>query len=239
MEKTPPFLPFPLMQMAEIAARNSLPYIVDASQTAGSELIEFDKLGLAALACSGHKSLFGDQGCGILVVGTNTKIAPLIFGGTGSQSESAEMPEFLPDALESGTQNTAAIAALAAGIDYLEQVGRETIRRHKCQLADYLRKELANIAGVKIHGATVTDERSNVVSFTIEGTDSSEIAWRLDDEYGIAARSGLHCAPWAHRTLGTLSTGAIRLSPGWFNTATEIEAVVAAVRKLSRGCVVG
>jgi len=225
---------FPISQLAAIATRYSLPVIVDASQTAGSELIEFDKLGLAALACSGHKSMFGAQGSGILAISAAAKIPPLIYGGTGSQSESAEMPDFLPDALESGTQNTVAIATLAAGIEFVEQVGRETMRRHKCQLADYLRSELANVSGVKIHGATLVDERTNVVSFTIDGADSGEIAWQLDAEYGIAVRAGMHCSPWAHRTLGTTQSGTIRLSPGWFSTATDVEVVIAAVRELSR-----
>ncbi|MFA6075836.1 MAG: aminotransferase class V-fold PLP-dependent enzyme [Negativicutes bacterium] len=226
-------LVFPLKQLAAIAVRYSLPFIVDAAQTAGSELIEFDKLQLAAMVCSGHKNLFGVQGCGLLAVGKNCKIAPLIFGGTGSQSESAEMPDFLPDALESGTQNAAAIATLAAGLEFIDKIGRETIWRHKIKLADYLRSELAAIIGLNIHGATADDERTNVVSCTVNNCDSGEIAWRLDDEYGIAVRPGMHCSPWAHRALGTLQTGTLRFSPGWFNTELEMEQVVEAVRKLS------
>ncbi|MEI6284965.1 MAG: aminotransferase class V-fold PLP-dependent enzyme [Bacillota bacterium] len=224
---------FPLSELAAIAARYKLPYIVDASQTAGSELIEVDQLELAALACSGHKNLYGAQGCGVLAVGKNRVIKPLLFGGTGSQSESAAMPEYLPDALESGTQNTAAIATLAAGIDFIETTGREVIHKHKAKLADFLRRELANIANVKIHGATIKDERTNVVAFTVKSLDCGEIAWRLDDAFGIAVRPGLHCSPWAHQTLGTLQTGTIRMSPGWFNTAAEMEAVVEAVRILA------
>ena len=225
---------FPLAELAAIAARYQRPYIVDASQTAGSELIECDQLGLAALACSGHKNLFGAQGCGILAVGKNAVIKPLLFGGTGSQSESAEMPDYLPDALESGTQNTAAIATLAAGIDFIETIGREVIHKHKALLSDYLRRELANIANVNIQGATASDARTNVVAITVKGLDCGEIAWRLDDAYGIAVRPGMHCSPWAHRVLGTLQTGAIRLSPGWFNTEAEMAAVVDAVRALAR-----
>lgn len=224
---------FPLERLAEIAARHAVPLIVDASQTIGSEPIDCAALKIAALAGSGHKNLFGVQGCGLLAVGETARIKPLIFGGTGSLSESAAMPDYLPDALESGTQNTAAIAALAAGVDFITTIGQETILKRKHQLSDYLRSELPTINSVRIHGATVGEPRTNAVAFTIAGCDSSEAAWRLDEEFGIAARPGLHCSPWAHRTLGTLKTGTVRLSPGWFNTEVELEYLLAVVKKIS------
>lgn len=221
----------PIARIGELTARYGGLFIVDAAQTAGVENIDVDKMNIDMLAFSGHKGLFGPQGTGGLYIRDGISLTPLRYGGTGSQSEYDVQPDFLPDRLESGTPNTPGIAGLLAGVRFILATGREKIRSKEMILAHKLLKGLSDMAGVTVYGLS-DQERTAVVSFNITGADSGEIAHLLDSEFSIACRAGLHCAPWAHNAIGTLKTGTIRFSPGFFNTESEIEQALGAVRMI-------
>ncbi|MCX7779391.1 MAG: aminotransferase class V-fold PLP-dependent enzyme [Negativicutes bacterium] len=224
----------PVQAAGELARRHGAVMIVDAAQTAGIEPIDVASMAIDVLAFSGHKGLLGPQGTGGLYVRPGLNIKPLRFGGTGSLSESDRQPDFLPDCLESGTANTPGIAGLAAGVRFILATGIEAICAWERRLAGMLFQGLAEIPGVSVLGPTDPNLRTAVVAFTLGNMDSSLLSYRLDEEYGIISRGGLHCAPWAHQTLGTTATGAVRLSPGWFTTEAEIAAALKAVRALAR-----
>jgi cysteine desulfurase/selenocysteine lyase len=223
----------PLAAIGTMARAAGALFIVDAAQTAGAEPIDVAAMGIDVLAFSGHKSLLGPQGTGGLYVREGLAVEPLRHGGTGSQSESDCQPLFYPDRLESGTPNTPGIAGLLAGIRYINKQGLDNIRTAEKRLTEALLHGLANIPGVRAYGPPPGEPRAAVVSFTVSGRDSGEIAHILDRDHGIACRGGLHCAPWAHRTLGSLATGAVRFSPGCFTTAADIDAALAAVATIA------
>jgi cysteine desulfurase / selenocysteine lyase len=217
----------PLAQLAHCLV------LVDAAQTAGVYPIDVSKQGIDLLAFSGHKGLFGPQGTGGLYVDPKIELQPLCFGGTGSQSELEEQPEFYPDHLESGTQNMPGIAGLAAGVQVVLEQGVAAIYYKEQILSEKLRAGLSKISGVQLLGEGKVPHTS-VVSFVIEGKDSSLVGYLLEKEYHIICRSGLHCSPWAHQVLGTLQSGAVRFSPGLFTTDSEIRAAIEAVDAISR-----
>jgi cysteine desulfurase family protein len=223
----------PICEVGKLAAHYGAVFIVDAAQTGGVEEIQAQQFGIDLLAFSGHKGLFGPQGTGGLYVRDGLKITPLRYGGTGSLSESDIQPEFMPDRLESGTPNTPGIAGLLAGVKFVQDTGRETIRAWEAQLSNQLITGLKTINGVTLYGPKQHSARTAVVSFIIDKWDSGALAHHLDQEFGIACRAGLHCAPWAHQTIGTLRTGTVRFSPGYFNTVAEIEEAIQAVRMLT------
>jgi cysteine desulfurase family protein len=223
----------PIHQVGKLAARYGAVFIVDAAQTGGVEEIQAQEFGIDLLAFSGHKGLFGPQGTGGLYVRDGLKITPLRYGGTGSLSESDVQPEFMPDRLESGTPNTPGIAGLLAGVKFIQDTGRQTIQAWETQLSNQLITGLKTINGVTLYGPEQQSARTAVVSFIIDKWDSGALAHHLDKEFGIACRAGLHCAPWAHQTIGTLRTGTVRFSPGYFNTAEEIKEAIQAVQTLT------
>ena len=194
-------------------------------------------MGIDLLAFTGHKELMGPTGTGGLILGENvdpSEIEPLIRGGTGSQSELEEQPEFLPDKFESGTANTAGIAGLKAGIEWVKKKGLEEIRDHSRKLTKALVSGLSEVRGIKVYGTMDADKSVSVVSFTLTGKRVSEIGLRLDEEYGILSRVGLHCAPAAHRTIGAFPEGTVRLAPGVFTTMSDIQEVMQAISKVVR-----
>lgn len=219
----------PVAQVGQLARRRGTLLIVDAAQTAGKEDLDTETMCIDILAFSGHKSLFGPQGTGGLFVRSGIEIKPLRYGGTGSLSESDVQPDFMPDMLESGTVNTPGIAGLSAGVAYILETGLQTIRQKEMYLSNLLRQGLSDIAGVTLLGPVDPTERTAVVSFTVNGLDSSMTSYQLDENYGIISRGGLHCAPWAHKTIGTLASGALRLSPGYFNTEQDIKQALSAI----------
>lgn len=223
----------PLADIGQMARDAGALLIVDGAQTAGVEDINVEKMGISALAFAGHKGLLGPQGTGGLYVRDGLAVSPLRFGGTGSQSESDIQPSFYPDRLESGTSNTPGLAGLLAGVKFIRETGLDKIQKKERELTDLLLNGLNKIAGVTTYGPPAGKARTAVVSFTIKGRDSGEIGFLLDREYGIACRAGLHCAPWAHRTIGTLQTGTVRFSPGYFTTRMEIDESLAAVKELA------
>ncbi|HPJ94765.1 MAG TPA: aminotransferase class V-fold PLP-dependent enzyme [Deltaproteobacteria bacterium] len=225
----------PISDIGAIARDRGIIFCVDAAQTAGAVPIHISQQCIDLLAFSGHKSLYGPQGTGGLYIGPGLEkeITPLMMGGTGSRSEFEEQPDFLPDKYESGTPNAPGIAGLGAGVRFVLDTGVETLRKKEIALSRQLINGLSDIQGVRMYGVGDALRQTPVVSFTIDGTSPSEAALILDEDFGIMSRPGLHCAPSAHRTIGTFPEGTIRLSPGFFNTAFEVAYTLEAVAQIA------
>ncbi|MFH7326510.1 aminotransferase class V-fold PLP-dependent enzyme [Desulfurivibrio sp. C05AmB] len=220
--------------LAEIAARKGQArLLVDAAQSAGHLPLAVDEAGIDLLAFTGHKGLFGPTGSGGFVMAADLPLRPLRMGGTGSNSEQENQPDFAPDCYEAGTPNTLGIAALAAGIRFINRVGLAAIARHEQDLTDRLLVGLAAISGITLYGPPRELPRCPVVSLRLAGCAVSELALRLEREFGIMARAGLHCAPAAHRSLGTFPEGTLRLSLSWFNSREEVDSCLAALARLA------
>lgn len=221
-----------LENIVKAAKALDLLVIVDAAQTAGVFPIQMEAWGIDLLAFPGHKGLLGPQGTGGLCIMPGIDLEPLRYGGTGSQSESELQPLCLPDRFESGTPNTPGIAGLAAGVEYIHQFGQAKIEAHERMLTQQLMEGLAGLKGVRLMGPPIGESRAAVLSLTVDGMEVAEMGFLLDKAFNIAVRTGLHCAPLAHRRSGTFTTGTVRLSPGIFSTETEIKEVVAAITQL-------
>lgn len=215
-----------------VCRKNNIIFMVDAAQSAGTHDINVSEQPIDILCTSGHKGLYGPQGCGILYLKPGLEITPLRLGGTGSQSESLSQPEMRPDKYESGTLATPAIAALGTAIEYIKPRIKE-IREREIFLTQCLNEGLRNIKGVTVYGEDKM--RSNVLSFNIEDMSSSAVANILDKNYSVAVRAGLHCAPLIHRYLGTFETGAVRASLGMFNNIREVYTFLKAVEDIAAG----
>ena len=219
-----------VLPVAAVAqAVSPVPVLVDAAQTAGSLPIDFGEMGAAALVASGHKGLLGPPGIGALLLAPWFDIEPLVRGGTGSRSESHEMPEHLPDRLEAGTANSAGAAGLGASCAWIRKRTVEAIHEHGQQLSQRLVDGLSGTPGILLHGWNAENPRVSIVSFTMRGKDNGELAAWLDRKHGIMVRAGLHCAPSAHQRLETFPNGTIRVGIGPFNTESDIDALIAAV----------
>lgn len=225
----------PVAEIAPLAHRAGALLLIDAAQTAGVLSLDTAEMGIDLLAFTGHKGLLGPPGIGGLVIGDRVDTAqlePLIMGGTGSQSEQEEQPEYLPDKFESGTPNIVGIAGLRAGIHWITERGVENIRAKEMELAGMLMDGLKNISGVKLYGTGDIGRSTAIVSITVENRAVSEIGLALDEEYGIMARVGLHCAPAAHRTIGSFPDGTVRLAPGVFTTREDIDRTIQAISRV-------
>jgi len=224
-----------VLPVKEVAAlKGSVPLLVDAAQTAGVMPIDVQRDGIDFLAFTGHKSLWGPTGTGGLYIRPGLQPAPLRFGGTGSLSEKEEMPDFLPDCYESGTLNMTGIAGLLAGLEEVERAGLPAIREHEKLLTGKLLEGLKTIDGITIYGTCDPDRQTATVSFNIEGLTSSDITGELDRRFNIMTRSGLQCAPAAHRTIGTHPVGTVRVSMGWFNTVQEVDYLIESLAEITR-----
>jgi len=227
----------PVAEIASIAHQAGALLLVDAAQTAGAIAIDMKAMGIDLLAFTGHKELQGPPGIGGLVIGDNvdvSKIEPLMRGGTGSRSESEEQPDDLPDKFESGTANLVGIAGLGAGLRWIMDRGIDEIRDHMKKLGQTLIDGLSAISEVKVYGALDPERSVGIVSFTVTGKHVSEIGLRLDEEYEVLSRVGLHCAPAAHKTIGSFPEGAVRLAPGFFTTMDDIREAIQAISKVVR-----
>jgi cysteine desulfurase family protein len=211
----------PVDRVSRLCMEHGIPLLLDAAQTAGMQPIRTKDWNLGMLACSGHKALLGPPGLGILYLRPDLDVFPLIEGGTGSRSEETLQPEYCPDRYESGTPNLPGIAGLAAGLDFISQKGLDRIRRHELHLASVLEQRLAELPGVRVFSPEIRG--TGTVSFTIRGLNPADAGYLLDEGFDIAVRTGLHCAPLAHQTLGSFPEGAIRVSPGYSTTIEEIE----------------
>ena len=220
----------PVEQIAALCRRAGVPLIVDASQAAGSVGLDFDKLGCAFAAMPGHKGLLGPQGTGVLLC-RQEDVPPLLFGGTGSVSREADMPEFLPDRLEPGTHNVPGIAGLLAGVRWLQKRTCADVLDHERTLLDAFAEALGGESRVRMFRAADRSVQAGVLSLQLAGLDCEEAANRLAAR-GVAGRAGLHCAPLAHRTAGTLEEGAVRFSFSPFNTRDEVLRAARAVRDI-------
>lgn len=224
----------PVAEIGAVARSYGLLFLVDAAQTAGCIPLAVEALGVDLLAFAGHKGLFGPPGTGGLYVGERAELRSLREGGTGSASESTEHPSELPARLEAGTHNSVGLAGLAAGVRFIRETGLETIRAHEQTLTQMLWDGLAEIPGVRLYGPPDARQRTSVVSFNLDGHEPVEVAAVLDSVFDIAVRPGLHCAPLAHKTLGTFPHGTVRISPGYLNTEADIHAAIQAVASIVR-----
>lgn len=227
----------PVAKVGHIARRHDLLLLVDAAQTAGAYPIDVQADAVDLLAFTGHKSLYGPMGTGGLVIGERVnpaRLKPLKRGGTGSRSEREEQPDFLPDMCESGTLNAVGLAGLADGIRWVREQGVEAIRAHEMALSQQLIDGLRAVPGVTVYGGLDATRQTATVSFNIVGMEPSEVGLRLDEEYDIMCRVGLHCAPAAHKTLGTFPVGTVRFGLGAFNIPDQVEAALEAADQLAQ-----
>ena len=209
----------PVEEMAVLCRNAGVPFLLDASQSAGILPVRMDVLQAAFIAMPGHKGLYGPQGTGLLLC--NHQVSPLLYGGTGSLSKLQTMPDMLPDRLESGTHNMPGIAGLLEGIRYVQRTGVEKIAAHERRLTAQAVELLRNTEGIRLFWCDGFRHQTGVLSFIVEGIDCEEMGEAMASR-GIALRAGLHCAPLAHRTVGTLKTGTIRFSPSAFNTSAQV-----------------
>ena len=227
----------PIDKVGDFCKQRGLLFIVDSAQSAGVFPINMQQLHIDALAFTGHKGLLGPQGIGGFVLREHmvTKLTPLIVGGTGSLSHTEKTPRFMPDKFEAGTLNLPGIMGLAAGVSWLKERGLASIRAHELALTEQL---LAGLQGLeqqgllRIFGRKDLKQRTSVVSIAGTQLDIAMLAHKLNVEYGIATRVGLHCAPNAHKTLGTYPTGTLRFSMGWHNNEADIDAAIKALREV-------
>ena len=221
-------------EISKICSFKNVPLILDASQAAGIIDIDFKRLNLSALCMPAHKGLLGPQGLGILMISDklSEKVKPVILGGTGSISDKLFMPEFLPDKFEPGTLNLPGIIGLNHALKFIKEIGIKNIKDHELDLTEEFIKEIEEIDGINIVGPKNVKERVGVVSLDFIGRDNSDIAYRLDSEYGIMTRCGLHCAPLAHESLNTFPRGTVRFSFGYFNTKDDVRKAVDAIKEI-------
>lgn len=221
--------------VGEICAQHGIEFLLDAAQTAGHYPIDFEKLHLSAMCVPGHKGLLGPSGIGALLLrdGFAQKLTPLLAGGTGSASDSEYLPAYLPDRFESGTPNLPGIYGLERALQFVEQTGVKALRAHEMALCSRFLRGLERIPGAVLYGTTDLESRVGVISVDFPQGDNAEAAYRLETEFGILTRCGLHCAPAAHRTLGTFPRGTVRFSLGFANTEADVDAALAAIAAVS------
>lgn len=219
-------------KIGKLCREKNLLFIVDASQSAGFADIDVEKQNINILCFTGHKSIFGIQGTGGIYVEEGIKLNPLLEGGTGSFSKLPRQPESMPELLECGTLNTPGILSMGAGIDFINSIGLNKIREHETKLTKLFIEKISDLKNVIIYGEK-NIERGPVVSININGVPSSDLSAVLDEEYNICTRSGFHCAPLAHKYLGTYDYGCVRFSFGYFNTEEEILYAADAVKEIS------
>ncbi|MEA3361312.1 MAG: aminotransferase class V-fold PLP-dependent enzyme [Thermodesulfobacteriota bacterium] len=239
------------------SAIGDIPLLLDTAQTAGCYPIDVKTDGIDFLAFTGHKGLLGPQGTGGLYIREGLSVRPLKRGGTGSISEKTQQPDFLPDSLESGTQNNPGIAGLGAGVDFILKEGINKIKNHEASLTSTLLRKLHGLPGLTIYGPLKAELQTSTISMTFDsilptgdnhtfgGCGSINLAWMeegtpvadvgniLNSEFDIFIRAGLHCAPLAHKTLGTFPEGTVRFSMGYFNTLKDVEYTANVIRKIA------
>lgn len=223
--------------VAALCRERGIFFLLDGAQTAGHLPIDFDRWGLSALAVPGHKGLLGPQGIGALLLTRELAetLSPIVTGGTGSASHTEFQPDFLPDKFEPGTPNLPGIYGLEAAVSWLLETGVETLQAHEAKLTRRFLAGLSGLPGVSLAGPHTPEGRVGVFSLDFTGQDNGELSYRLEQEYGILTRCGLHCAPSAHKTLGTFPQGTVRFSLGHSTTEQEVDVALEAIRALSAG----
>jgi cysteine desulfurase family protein len=222
----------PVREIGALAHSHGALFLVDAAQSAGILDIDVEGMNIDMMAFPGHKGLLGPQGTGGLYIAPDVDLEPLIHGGTGSQSEEIEQPSVRPDRYEAGTPNTVGIAGLRVGVKKVIELTPKSIYQHEWNLTQQLLNGLVGIPGLSLLGPDIGLPRTGIVSFVLDKYESSEIAFRLDREYGIAVRAGFHCTPLAHYAVHTDKSGAVRASVGVSTTESEVEALIKAMKQL-------
>jgi len=224
----------PIEEIARVVEETNAFYIVDGAQTAGSHFIDLKALPIDIFAFTGHKGLYGPTGTGGFIIKDEAAkdMDALIQGGTGSISDRDFQPDFLPDKFESGTTNTIGIAGLGAGVDFILDKGIVNIYNKKKSLTEYFLRKLEKVEGVTVYGPKNSNIQTSTISVGIKDVDLGQISFMLDDQFNIMTRSGLHCAPYAHQTIGTFPEGTLRFSFDIFNSEEEVDYVIDSLNKL-------
>ncbi len=224
----------PIEEIGALCKEKGLVYAVDTAQTAGILNIDMQKANIDFLAFTGHKGLLGPQGIGGFIASDKLEglIDPVISGGTGSLSDSEEIPDFLPDRFESGTLNLPGIIGLHQALVYLKEAGIDNMRNEKMEITKYFLEQVKEIEGVKVAGKKTVEGRLGVVSIDFEGFDNSIVSFYLSSKYNIMTRVGMHCAPRAHKTLKTFPQGTVRFSFSHFNTKEEVDVCINAIKTI-------
>lgn len=223
----------PIEEIIKIAHKNGTLVLVDAAQSAGCIPLDISKIDADIVAMPGHKALYGLQGTGILYIKNGTEITSIIDGGTGSESKLLSQPDIMPDKFEAGTQNMPGISALGESIRFVTSVGINKIASHEQKLAEIFYSSLKDIDKIILYGTEDFSKRSGIVTLNIADTDPGTVESILDKKYNIAVRGGFHCAPLAHKAIGTYETGAVRFSFGYYNDEKQVEYAVKAIRELA------
>ena len=224
----------PIKAIGQITREQKIPLLVDTAQTAGVYPIDVEELNIDMLAFTGHKGLLGPQGTGGLYIREGIKLEPLKEGGTGGESILETQPANLPDRYEAGTLNTPGLVGLGAGVSFILSEGVEKIRVKEITLTQHLIQKLSEIPEIEIYGPKNAAKQVGVVSINVADYAPEEIGYTLDETYGIMVRTGLHCAPCAHRTIGTIERGTLRIGLGYFNTEEEIDYFVQSIKSIVR-----
>ena len=222
----------PVEEVGALAAKEGVHFLVDAAQTAGVIPVDLAKIKADFLVFTGHKGLFGPQGVGGLYFNSDIGVTPLLEGGTGGSSKKRLNPDIIPDKYESGTLNTPGIAGLGAGIDYINEQGLEEINSHETKLLTRLMDGLEELTSAEAITSNLSNHRVGVTSFRVENVDSAAIGELLNNKYDIAVRTGIHCAPLAHQSIGSYDTGTVRVSFSYFNTIDEIDKLLASLEEI-------
>lgn len=224
----------PLELIGQICSENNIFFIIDTAQTAGVIDINFNKLKCNALAFTGHKGLLGPQGVGGFIIDDefNEVCSPIIVGGTGSLSSDILQPNFLPDKFESGTSNAPGIAGLLAGLKFIKNEGINTIKEHEDYLTQKFIDGILNIETMILYGNSSTENRTSTISVNSSIIDNSELGFILDSEFNIITRTGLHCAPLAHKTIQTYPNGTLRFSFGYFNDEKDVDYILNSINRI-------
>ncbi len=225
------------MAVGAICHEHGIPFVLDAAQTAGHWPIDFEAMHLSALSVPGHKGLMGPSGIGALLLSADfaKKLTPILTGGTGSASDSEAQPDYMPDKFESGTPNLPGIYGFHAAVDFILDTGVEVLQERERQLTKYFLDKLRDVKDIRLAGPWDLENRVGVISVDFAQVDNAEAAYRLEQDYGILTRCGLHCAPSAHKTLGTFPQGTVRFSVGHYTTETEIDTAVQAIAEIAQG----
>ncbi len=218
--------------VGRICTAHGIAFVLDAAQTAGHIDVDFEKFGLSALCVPGHKGLLGPSGIGAMLLRKDFAelLTPLIAGGTGSASDSELLPHYMPDRFESGTPNMPGVYGWEAAMSFLDEVGVEALHAHEMALTERFLNGVKEIDTVRLAGTYDLDRRVGVVSIDFKNIDNAEAAYRLETEYGILTRCGLHCAPSAHKSLDTFPQGTVRFAVGFASTESDVDAALQAIR---------
>lgn len=225
------------MAVGAICHEHGIPFVLDAAQTAGHWPIDFEAMHLSALSVPGHKGLMGPSGIGALLLSADfaKNLTPILTGGTGSASDSEAQPDYMPDKFESGTPNLPGIYGFHAAVDFILDTGVEVLQERERQLTKYFLDKLRDVKDIRLAGPWDLENRVGVISVDFAQVDNAEAAYRLEQDYGILTRCGLHCAPSAHKTLCTFPQGTVRFSVGHYTTEAEIDTAVQAIAEIAQG----